>query len=79
MIVVYVHGCSSCGVVGALVKKAKAYAKKQGDQIEIRNSKYSDEYRYLHAGLLKHLTGRNPAIYDPIMLENNTVTKLKDL
>lgn len=75
--IIYVYGCSSCGVAGTWVKRAQKYAAKNNIECEVRNSKYSEEDRIEHVINLK-LAGLDADTYQPIVRDGTTITRLRD-
>lgn len=77
MITVYVHGCSTCGLLGQYVRKIRGYAKENNIEFILKNSKYSEDDKMDHAMFLSRL-GENADFYTPIVIKDDIVILLSE-
>lgn len=68
---IYIHGCSTCGINAAYIRKIKA-----NNKVEVINSKYSEQDRKDHATNLM-IAGLKVENYDPIVVEGTKITPLR--
>lgn len=69
---IYIHGCSSCGVMAHYVRRI---LRERPDAV-IKNSRYDETARLEHAGYVQQLGITWD--YSPVVVENGTVTKLAE-
>ena len=77
MLIIFVYGCSSCGVNAEHVRRVKRYAIANGFEVEIKNTRYNKEAAQDHLRFLfEELDIKGN--YAPIVYHDGKVTLLKD-
>lgn len=69
---IYIYGCTTCGVTAHYIRRVL----KDNPRAIVRNSKYDDHARELHAAYLQEFGMVSE--YTPIVVEGGDVTRLDE-
>lgn len=77
MVVIYAYGCLTCGKIGKLIRRASRYFQEQGIELEVRNTRYNDEYLKEQIAYLKK-ADLTLGLYPAIIVEEGKVSRLSE-